>query len=154
MLLGATSLQAQNITQDQSKIILRISTTGGLCPYAQCHSELLVYDDGTGTFKEGSQEKQFTINSKELNELLTLIEQANFEDLRKIEFTNDCPTAYDSKQFIYSFLTKHGEEILDSCKNVLNEETPLLKSTQEIQSKAYNSVVSDSKIREQNTYFK
>ena len=138
IVFGVTSPQAQAIAQDQLKVVLRINTIGGLCLYGACHSELLIYDDGKGFLREGPKEKLFTIDSKELIELLTLIKKTDFEDLRKNKFAGMCPTAYDLDEFTYSFLTPHGEEILDSCKNTLDEQSPLFKAIRRIQTKAHN----------------
>lgn len=132
--------QAQSVAQDQKKVVLRINSEGGLCPYGGCYSEVLLYNDGTGLFSKGpTEEKPFVIDSKELNELLTFIKGTNFEAIRKSKFIGECSTAYDGTKFIYTFSTSQGEIILDSCENVIDEQSPLFKVIQRILEKAYNS---------------
>ena len=139
IIFGLTLDPTQSIAQEH-QVVLHIHTTGGLCRYGECYGELLIYDDGTGFHSDGVKKKKpFSINSQELSELLTLIKETNFEDIRKTEFTGTCPTAYDGIQVTYSFFTSHGEEVLDSCKHVFDEQSPLIKVLQRIQAKAYNS---------------
>jgi hypothetical protein len=141
---GIALTRAQDIVENQHKVILSINTVGGLCPYGGCHSELLIYDNGTGLFRDGprekpSREKSFTVDPAELIELFTLIKKTNFEDLHKNKFTGTCPTAYDGSELIYSFSTAHGEEVLDSCKEMLDQQNPLFQIILNIQTKAYYS---------------
>jgi hypothetical protein len=137
--IGMFSLQGTSKAEDQRKVILRITAIGGLCPYGACRSELSLYDDGTVSFVEGPKKKSFAIGSEELNTVLMLIKKTDFEDLRKKKFTGLCPTAYDGQECTYSFSTSHGEEILDSCKHAIDEQSPLFKAIQKIRTKSYGS---------------
>jgi hypothetical protein len=130
MVIGVLSIQGQ------SKLVLRVAATGGLCPYGACRNEIMLYEDGSGFFTEGPKKKTFTVGSEEVSALVALIGDTDFEAMRKKKFTGLCPTAYDGQEFIYSFPTARGEEILDSCKTAIDEQSPLFKAIQKIKAKA------------------
>jgi hypothetical protein len=139
MAIGVLSLQGQSKAEPQPKLVLRVTATGGMCPNGACGSEIMLYDDGTGSFGEGPKKKSFAVGSEEASSLVALIGNTDFEALRKNKFTGLCPTAYDGQEFIYLFSTPHGEETLDSCKTAINEQSPLFKAIQKIKAKAYDS---------------
>jgi hypothetical protein len=129
MVIGIAALQGQG------KLVMRVIATGGLCPYGACRSEIMLFEDGAGTFSEGSKKRSFAIGSEEVSALVALIGNTDFEALRKNKFTGMCPTAYDGQEFIYSFPTARGEEILDSCKTAIDEQSPLFKAIQKLRAK-------------------
>ncbi len=108
--------------------ILTIRTSGGHCRYGLCWSEKQIRADGAYHTADGTgAEKNGTFEEAQIAELTQLIAATDFEELASRPFTGTCPTAYDGQEFIYTFHTMSGENMIASCKVAIDESSPLFK---------------------------
>jgi hypothetical protein len=109
-------------------LLLKITKTGGLCPYGGCREELILYSDGSYTLTEGDTLTQQGIVDKPLiSQLINYIERANFNQIKAQPFTDICPTAYDGSEITYTFYTSQGVEAISSCVVVIDDHQPLFQ---------------------------
>ncbi|KAF0109578.1 MAG: hypothetical protein FD147_2180 [Chloroflexi bacterium] len=113
-----------------SALLLKITMTGGLCPYGGCHVELILDSEGGFTLKEGvAQTQQGDIDQARFSKLTEYIDTANFNKIRSHSFTDICPTAYDGQEMTYTFYTSQGVETISSCEVVIDDQDPLFQLT-------------------------
>ena len=76
--------------------------------------------------KDGSgHESTSTLSSIQIDNIISLMTNTDFNKIRKTPFTGTCPTAYDGSKFIYEFHTNNKIEIIDSCKTQIDNDIPL-----------------------------
>lgn len=96
----------------QPLYLVKADYSGGMCPNGPCSSSRVIYKS----------------NNSDLQEL---INQTDFNEIRKVKFTELCPTAYDGSKVLYTFYTSHGIEQIDTCVTKVNPNSPLFQTTQE-----------------------
>jgi hypothetical protein len=121
-------------------LLLKITRTGGLCPYGGCHQELILDTEGAYTLTDGDTlTQQGIIDKSKISQLAEVINHANFNQIKAQPYTGICPTAYDGSEVTYTFCTSKGIESISSCKIAIDEHQPLFQLTntlwQEILSK-------------------
>lgn len=132
IVLGAAAGKGQ-AGEDTRKIVLTQTTKGGYCPYLRCHPEMVVFNDGTGIVRYAAKDEiAFSLSSRQRDELIRLVEEADFKRLSESKFHGNCPTAYDGEEYVYTFFTTHGKHVLDSCEVSIDYESPLFKAIQQI----------------------
>ncbi len=121
----------------QPEIILSVNSYGGLCANnATCSHITNIENDGTILIDDsvhGNSTQK--LNNTELSKLSNLINSENFTALMSHPFTGQCPTAYDGEEFVYTFNTLKGNEIIDSCKVAINSTDALFTEINLILSK-------------------
>src|SRR5262249_42455816 len=103
--------------------ILKVISTGGMCPHGACRSEVIIDLSGSYTWTEGPSRTRYEqlrgkgqIPSKEMQSLLKEIEMTDFEKIKSHKFLGICPTAYDGQETTYVFPKTKSEEVIPSCK--------------------------------------
>ena len=71
----------------------------------------------------------------DLTKLTSLINTANFEEIRSKKFTGTCPTAYDGQEAIYTFYTLTETQTVSSCEFEIDNQSPLFSEINQILSK-------------------
>jgi hypothetical protein len=109
----------------EALLLVTIDHRGGLCaPHTDCNISTQIFENG---FCAGACD-QHHISSKKIKDLKAIIDKTDFNDFRKVKFTETCPVDYDGQEAIYHFYTSHGEEQLASCKYVLDTNKEPFKS--------------------------
>ena len=101
--------------------LVEVRYIGGLCPSGVCGVPYVLYTDGhyTGAHLSG----QF--RPPALAAVRRAIDHTNFRALRARPFRGVCPIAFDGQEVRYTFYTRQGRQMLDSCREVLTS-GPLL----------------------------
>ncbi len=132
-------VEAQIKSEIQNKTILIVNSVPG----EGIETKLYIYGDGNGEISELSTGRwvirsKFVVGQQKLIELINLIERTNFNELKNHKFTETCPEAYDGVRYVYSFATKHGVEILDSCETLIDEKSQLFRVIKNISDNSYS----------------
>jgi len=113
--------------------ILKVISTGGMCPYGACRTEVIIDLSGSYTWTEGQDGTGFKqlrgkgqIPSKEMQSLLKEIEMTDFEEIKSHKFVGTCPTAFDGPEKTYVFPKTEGEEVIPSCKYAIDKEPVII----------------------------
>jgi len=113
--------------------ILKVISTGGMCPHGACRSEVIIDLSGSYTWTEGPGQTgseqlrgKGQIPSKEMQALLKEIEITDFEKIKSHKFAGTCPTAFDGQETTYVFPKTKGEEIIPSCKYAIDKNEPVI----------------------------
>lgn len=106
-------------------ILLKIETSGGLCPgNVTCSSRISIQSDGSWITDSNTKGK---ISLSKIEKLENLIDSTDFAAMKEKKFTDTCPTAYDGQESIYTFYTLSGEERISSCETEIDNNAPLFK---------------------------
>jgi len=115
------------------EILIKIEATGGLCPYGECNSELIIFNNGFyNSSTNNKQEKVGNLDEIDLLDLKQLIKNSNFKDIKSKPFTGTCPIAYDGQEDIYTFFFDKGTESISDCNYELNYDEGLFAKLIEI----------------------
>lgn len=125
---------------DVPRVALTVKTRGGLCVYGGCSESLTLYASGqyriTRSETDRTEDRVLrlgTLPSETTVRLLGLINTTDFSALRTTPFTDICPAAYDGSETTYTFVLESGQkEVLDTCENVLDFATPLLREVKSL----------------------
>jgi hypothetical protein len=125
---------------DSSDVLLKVSYDGGLVPDRKGghtgHSEFVIMRDGKYyRVSDVLSKSKGTLQTDDLNELISQIDDADFVALKSRKFTETCPSAYDGVEVTYSFHTRKRLEVLASCKVVIDAKSPLFVKVHEILNK-------------------
>lgn len=111
---------------DDGDILFSIYQQGGLCQYGLCNREIIIFVDATFLINDGNGEKrEGIVGAKKVEEIWLAMVEADFDLIRAIPFTDECPTAYDGTESIYTFYINGGVEIISSCEYVIDENSSL-----------------------------
>jgi hypothetical protein len=120
--------------------LVRYEAYGGLCQYGECDHKVTIYDNGavydeTPVYDEAHKNyankiTERKISPEQLADLVLKINTEDFEKIKQRKFEGTCPAAYDGSAFIYTFYKNGKEEVLDSCKYLLDQ--PLFKIINQI----------------------
>lgn len=116
--------------------LLTVKSTGGLCIYGTCDSRWIIRTNGEYAYIMGDgKEKRGHFSFLEVNDLKSLIDRANFNEIKSKPFTDVCPIAYDGAQYVYHFYTKNVT--IDSCVTNIDEDAPLWKRIENLLATTY-----------------
>ncbi len=117
---------------DGLSMVLAINGSGGMCMYGGCISQTTVYANGTYFVSQGAgstlEVKRGELNATRVNALVASIRNTDFDAIRSREFSGTCPIAYDGQQFEYIFDNSGKTEILNSCKQEIDYDSPLFRA--------------------------
>jgi hypothetical protein len=106
--------------------LLKITTTGGLCPYGLCQTEFEMETDGHYVAREGGAVvAEGVVEAAPLAAFNAAVQTADFAALKAQPFTDTCPSAYDGSEVIYTFYTAAGPEVISACAYVVDPQHPL-----------------------------
>lgn len=103
--------------------LLEVYIHGGDCPNAACTYTTTIYTDGSYVMLEGAsgQRRDGVLDATDLAALVQQINQANFPLIRSRPFTDECPLFYDGQEYIYTFYTTAGVEVIASCEYLVDQ---------------------------------
>lgn len=108
--------------------LLSVETIGGECAEGACHR--LINLEADGTLREVIPvTKDVGHVPKELLDALQVeMDRANFVQIESKPFTGTCPTAVDGQETIYTFHLVTGDQMVRSCKVVIDPNHPLFRA--------------------------
>ncbi len=101
-----------------ASIAFTVSVTGGECPNGPCGAEYVVYGDGRVDGPDGGP---ISLRADALGQIATLAAATDWDAVRSVPFTGQCPTAYDGQKHVYAFPAPGGDIVLDSCEFDLSQ---------------------------------
>ena len=113
--------------------LLNIKSSGGLCPNGNvCSSTKIIMNDGSILIDNKLKTKA------DLTKLISLINTANFDEIRSKKFTGTCPTAYDGQEVTYTFYTLTVTQTISNCEFEIDNKSPLFSEINKILSNLPN----------------
>lgn len=114
-------------------MMLGVLQQGGLCIDGICNREVIIYHDGSYEVEYGNGDHdEGTFLRESVNALRELIAKADFNLIRSVPFTDVCPIAYDGQEFIYTFYTGGGVEVISTCIYEIDEISALFAAISEL----------------------
>lgn len=111
-----------------SDTLVKVTFSGGLCPYGPCGRSIEIKGDGTLLEKTNQGTNRKKIGREErLTELVAVLKGTGLEDLKIKKFEGTCPTAYDGQKTVYEFISAEGTVVVDSCEYAINIEEPIYR---------------------------
>jgi len=116
-----------------SAFLMQIDATGGLCAYGPCNRSTVIYQDGFARIIDGGGTViEGLFDTATLEILVQSIYAADFDAIRSQPFTEECPTAYDGQEYIFTFYNIDGaQETVSSCEYALNLNASLFRTDYE-----------------------
>lgn len=109
----ATATATPAPTVDPDAIVVTVSVTGGECPNGPCGAEYVVYADGRVDGPDGGPT---AITSEQVAGIASLAAATDWDAVRDVPFTGECPVNYDGQKHVYGFPADSGELVFDSCE--------------------------------------
>jgi hypothetical protein len=90
-----------------------VSVTGGECPNGPCGADYAIHADGRVDGPDGAPP---SIPSAQVATIAALAAATDWDGVRAVPFTRECPTAFDGQKHVYAFPADTGELVFDSCE--------------------------------------
>ena len=94
-------------------IVLTVDVTGGECANGPCGAQYVVYGDGR---VDGPPGAALAIPADQMTLIADQVGRTNWDAVRAVPFTGECPTAFDGQKHIYGFPAPGGDLVFDSCE--------------------------------------
>ena len=91
---------------------MSVVVVGGECPGGRCDNEAVLYGDGRveGPGAHGP------VAADDVARISELIDATDWDAVRAVPFTGECPTAFDGQKHVYTFPADTGDLVFDSCE--------------------------------------
>lgn len=109
--------------------LVTLTMSGGECFDGPCGSVTIIERDGTVRQTLPEEATLGTVPPGLLTALDAAIKAANFEAIRAVPFTGECPTAFDGQEWVYEFGAPGGVEPIASCETEIDPAHPVFAST-------------------------
>jgi hypothetical protein len=93
-------------------ILVTVTVTGGECPSGACGAEYVVHRDGRVDGPDGHR----AIPVDQIDRIADEVSRTDWDAVRSVPFSGDCPTAYDGQKHVYAFPSSGGDLVFDSCE--------------------------------------
>ena len=94
-------------------IVVTVDVTGGECANGPCGAQYVIRGDGSIDGPEGSPA---SIPAERAAEIAALAASTDWDAVRAVPFTGECPVNFDGQKHIYSFPADTGDLVFDSCE--------------------------------------
>jgi|tagenome__1003787_1003787.scaffolds.fasta_scaffold20421922_1 hypothetical protein len=94
-------------------ILVTVSVTGGECADGPCGAEFAIHRDGRADSPKGGPT---SIPAAAAGTIAMLASTTDWDAVRAMPFTGQCPTAYDGQKHVYAFPADTGDLLFDSCE--------------------------------------
>lgn len=110
--------------------LVKVVSTGGLCPYGGCYGEVIIDSAGAYTWTEGRGDHLHAqgagqLPRQDIAQLIAQIKKTDFQSVKSVEFKGTCPSAYDGQELTFTFQTDKGQEVIPECKYAVGDSQPL-----------------------------
>ncbi|MDB5096371.1 MAG: hypothetical protein JWM80_792 [Cyanobacteria bacterium RYN_339] len=112
--------------------VLRVSTSGGMCPTGVCGSETVINRDGSYSAAAGGKLAPNKVPKADMDAMVREILAADFAKIASVKFTGTCPTAYDGSEVTYTFNAPPGLQTIASCTVEIDQGSPLFKAAAKV----------------------
>jgi hypothetical protein len=94
-------------------VLVTVELTGGECANGPCGSTYVIHADGR---VDGPPAAPRSVSPDEIAKLVALRSATDWDAVRSVPFTGDCPTATDGQKSVYAFPADTGDLVFDSCE--------------------------------------
>ena len=105
--------------------LVSVEYRGGECPSGFCDRLLNIEADGRIHEVIPNDRVLGTAPPEVIEALRTEVEQADYQRIRSVPFTGECPTAVDGQETIYTFHVTTGDREIASCEFEIDPSDPL-----------------------------
>jgi hypothetical protein len=117
------SLSAEPSAESDPLVV--ISLRGGECPEGLCQSTTVIERSGR-VHRTAPEPTELGTARPDILEVLRLaMDGADFEAIRSVPFTGECPVNFDGQEAIFEFHTGDGIERIASCETEIDPTDPL-----------------------------
>ena len=109
--------------------LVTLTMSGGECFDGPCGSVTIIERDGTVRQTLPAEATLGQVPPDLLAGLDTAIKTANFDAIRAVPFTGECPTAFDGQEWVYEFGAPGGLERIASCETEIDPSSPPFAAT-------------------------
>jgi hypothetical protein len=102
-----------------------VSTRGGECPAGACESVTVIDRSGRVHTMAPEVAELGTVRPDIMAGLELGLDQADFEAIRSVPFTGECPVNFDGQELIFEVSTMTGTQRLASCEVEIDWASPL-----------------------------
>jgi hypothetical protein len=110
---------------DQGGPLVSVVSRGGECPDGACGSATVIARDGQVHQIEPVPADLGEVPPAILTALDAAIKTTDFEAIRAVAFTGECPVNFDGQEVIYEFAAPSGVERIASCETEVDPDHPL-----------------------------
>jgi hypothetical protein len=125
LLAGCQALPFGSTVPDQGGPLVTVTTRGGECPDGACGSATVIARDGQVHTVEPVAADLGEVPPAILTALDAAIKTADFDAIRAVAFTGECPVNFDGQEVIYEFAAPSGVERIASCETEVDPDHPL-----------------------------
>jgi hypothetical protein len=94
-------------------IVVTVDVTGGECADGPCGAEYVIRGDGSIDGPDGSPA---SIPAERAAEIAALAAATDWDAVRAVPFTGECPVNFDGQKHVYTFPAATGALVFDSCE--------------------------------------
>lgn len=109
--------------------LVRVTTQGGECFDGPCGGTTVIERDGRVHQTVPTGAELGRVPADVLAALDAAVRTANFDAIRAVPFTGECPTAFDGQEWVYEFGAPGGVERIASCETEIDPASPPIAGT-------------------------
>ena len=119
--------RSRSTIPDQGGPLVTVMTRGGECPDGACGSATVIARDGQVHQIEPVPADLGEVPPAILTALDAAIKTADFDAIRAVAFTGECPVNFDGQEVVYEFAAPSGVERIASCETEVDPDHPLVR---------------------------
>ncbi len=116
-------------TPTPSGPLVTVTTRGGECFDGPCGSVIAIGRDGAVHEAAKPPNDLGTVPPELVTALDAAIRGTDFDAVRAVAFSGECPTAFDGQEVIYEFGGPKGPERVASCETAIDPDQPVFAAT-------------------------
>lgn len=105
--------------------LVTVTTRGGECFDGPCGSTVTVERDGTVRDAAKPPNELGTVPQDVLTALDAAVKTTDFDAIRAVPFTGECPVNFDGQEWIYEFGAPSGVERIATCETEVDPSHPV-----------------------------
>lgn len=105
--------------------LVTVTTRGGHCLDGPCGSTITIERDGTVLEAAEPPNELGTVPPDVLAALDAAIKTTDFDIIRSVPFTGECPVNFDGQEWIYEFGAPGGVERVATCETEIDPAQPV-----------------------------
>lgn len=109
--------------------LVTVTTRGGECFDGPCGSSITIERDGSVHEAADPSNELGTVPADVLTALDAAVKTTDFDVVRSVPFTGECPVNFDGQEWIYEFGAPGGVERIATCETEIDPVHPVFATT-------------------------